>query len=502
MMGSAGTLISTFLYTNRQGIRTLKSRTVFLILFLLAFLLRLPFFFRDYIDRDESTFILLGQSWVDGHLPYTELWDLKPPLVYLFFAGLIALFGKSFVAIRFAGVLVVAITAFFTYAMGKQLYSAKAGVWAAVGTVCLLSLFGSLQGLMSEHLSMLFYMPGLYLLLQNRNPWNVLGSGLFMGMAVMTKLNLAFAAALPGLFLFYEGIVQNHPKKAFGNSVLFGIGLLFIISATCLPYALEGNFGLWWNSVVLAPLEYTEARRYSVFKLAPIVLVTATFFYVAFKRKWLSFKDPGIQLLSLAILGVVLSYIKGGRVNGHYLIQFHPLFLVLLALVADRAVPPLPSRWRPFLAAGLLLLPLESYKEYYDVTRYRVERGQFFNGEGFSVPAYLKQSGMDHHTILFLEYHIGYWLLDRKPPTKAATHPSNLCRDELYPFYGNPRKTSMEELAYIMDDLKPEIVVTRTGRRIFDKKEEAENQYMVAYLKNRYEVVALIDRAEIHRRLK
>lgn len=121
-----------------------------------------PLFFRDYVDRDESTFILMAQSWIDGHLPYTQLWDLKPPLVYLFFALIIYIFGKSFIAIRLVGALAVAIIAFFTYKIGKEVKSTLVGFWAAIGCVYLLSLFGSLQGVMSEHLSMLFYARPLY----------------------------------------------------------------------------------------------------------------------------------------------------------------------------------------------------------------------------------------------------------------------------------------------------------------------------------------------------
>lgn len=115
------------------------------------------FFFRDYIDRDESAFILMAQSRVDGYLPYTQLWDLKPPLVYLFFAVIIYIFGKSFIAIRLVGALAIAIIAFFTFKIGKEVKSTVVGYWAAISCVYLLSLFGSLQGVMSEHLSMLFY---------------------------------------------------------------------------------------------------------------------------------------------------------------------------------------------------------------------------------------------------------------------------------------------------------------------------------------------------------
>src|SRR5437899_2303518 len=38
-----------------------------------------PFFFTG-IDGDESTFILTAQSVLDGHLPYTDFWDIKPPV--------------------------------------------------------------------------------------------------------------------------------------------------------------------------------------------------------------------------------------------------------------------------------------------------------------------------------------------------------------------------------------------------------------------------------------
>jgi len=495
-------MFTKYLYSKQPDANGLKDRYVFMFLAVLAFIVRLPFFFRDYIDRDESTFILMAESWVSGHLPYTELWDLKPPLVYLLFAGVISIFGKSFIAIRTAGVLAVSITAFFTYLLGKQLGSRQMGLLTGVVCVYLLSLFGSLQGVMSEHLSMIFFMPGLYLLINQKNIWHVLFAGFFMGAAIMIKLNLAYAVALPALYLISQGIRNRRPLKGFAEAMVFGSGLLTVVFLCWLPFGIEGHSRLWWNSVILAPLEYTEARRYSLLKLAPIAVFTFLFFYIGFKTKWLPPRDQAVRLLSFAVIGVVLSFIQGGRVNGHYLIQFHPTFLVLAGIVLQRALPPLTAKWKSWGVLVFLLLPMESYKEYYDVVRYKIERGTFFNGEGFSVPAYLERNNMETTDVFFLEYHIGYWLLPANPPTRAATHPSNLCRDELFRFYDNPRETSMEELAYIMDTLRPEIVVTRYERRIFGEKEEEENQYMLNYLQTHYEVVALVDRAEIHRRLE
>ena len=98
----AGMFTKVFERLSRAG-----NGALFLIFLGGSFLIRFPFFFRDYVDRDESTFILMAQSLVDGHLPYTQLWDLKPPLLFLIFALPIWVFGKSMVAIRLMGLLAV-----------------------------------------------------------------------------------------------------------------------------------------------------------------------------------------------------------------------------------------------------------------------------------------------------------------------------------------------------------------------------------------------------------
>ena len=480
----------------------LKGRTVFLLIFSISFFLRFPFFFRDYIDRDESTFILMGQSWLEGNLPYTDLWDLKPPITFLVFASIIYVFGKSFVAIRLIGTLLVALTAFFTYKIGEEVHSKKIGFWASIATVVLLSLFGSLQGVMSEHICMAFFMPGLYLLIKHKKPHWLLFSGLLMGMAVMTKMNIAYAILFLGIFMLYDQLSKREWSKGIFNTVLYGFGILFIIALTIVPYYLMGNTELWYKSVIQAPLEYIGVRRYTFFELAPIYVVLAGFFILAWKKKLLEFDKVPVRYLIVAILGVLFAFYKGGRVNGHYLIQLHPILLILVVIVISKIEFLKRIKWRPYFLFLILLIPMESYLEYVNIIKNKIERGTFFNGEGISVPRYIQQNDLETENILFLGYHIGYWLLDVKPPTKSATHPSNICREELFPFYGNPRKTSMEELRYIMEKIKPKTVVVRKKRRVFDKKQIEENEYIDAYFLKHYRVHATVEKAEILQRLE
>lgn len=492
------TLINSILKNDTD----LKDRTVFLIISCLSLFIRLPFFFRDYIDRDESTFILMGQSWVEGHLPYTELWDLKPPITFLVFAGVIYVFGKSFIAIRLLGVLLVTSTAFFTYKIGQEAHSKKIGLWSALATVILLSLFGSLQGVMSEHICMAFFMPGLYLLVKYKKWGTTFLAGLLLGIAVMTKMNIAYALLFLGIFIFYEHYKNQHWTKAIGYASLYGLGILLIIALTLLPYYLQGDSELWVSSVFKAPMAYISARRYSMLKLAPTFVVLAGFFVFAWKKGLLNFKKTPVQYLFVAILGVLFAFYKGGRINGHYLIQLHPMLLLLVVMAFSESEFFKRIKWKPYFLFVLLLIPMETYLEYINIAQNKYERDTFFNGEGISVPKYIQDNDLETKNILFLGYHIGYWALDAKPPTKAATHPSNICRDELFPFHNNPRATSMEELRYIMETLQPKTIVTRKNRRVFDKKEIQQNEYIDAYLLKHYKVLATVEKAEILQRLE
>ena len=478
----------------------LSGKALLLILFFLSFFVRFPFFFRDYIDRDESTFILVGQALADGYLPYTFLWDLKPPIIFFLMAGLISVFGKSFIAIRFFGVIAVALTAFFTYKIGKEVFSRKIGLWCSLFTLLFLSLFGSLQGVMSEHVSMLFFMPGLFILIRYHHNRHVFLAGLLIGLAVMTKINLAYAALFIAVFILVEYGRKGSWTKGFTRSFSFGLAVVLIIFTTVLPYLLTDQLGVWWKSVVLAPLEYTRAEPFSPGKILPFVAIITAFFLVAWRKRKIDFRDPRVLLLFVALSGVCFSFIKGGKVNGHYLIQLYPILLLFVGGFVSRV--PFLSKWKiePILIGLVILLPFESYREYHAIYTYKQERGTYFNGEGVSVPQYLQNEGLHEKSVLFLEYHIGYWLLDKTPPTMAATHPSNLCREELFPFFENPRQTAMEELKYVLEELKPEIIVVRKNKRIFDKKEEEANAYTSRYIEDHYTLYSSVDNAEIFQR--
>jgi len=41
----------------------------------------------EVLDWDESTFILMAANSLDGHLPFVEMFDVKPPGIFVLLAG-------------------------------------------------------------------------------------------------------------------------------------------------------------------------------------------------------------------------------------------------------------------------------------------------------------------------------------------------------------------------------------------------------------------------------
>ncbi|MEM7484505.1 MAG: glycosyltransferase family 39 protein [Bacteroidota bacterium] len=443
----------------------------------------------------------MAQSWVDGHLPYTHLWDLKPPITFLSFAMIIYTFGKSFFAIRLFGTFLVAITALFTYGIATKSVSKKVSFWCAVFGVFLQSLFGSLQGVMSEHICTMFFVIGIYVLLTKHSPKWFFIAGLFFGLSVMSKLNMAYPLLTLGLFLSWKSIQEKQILYEFKRLFIMAIGFMALVIFTAIPYYLEGEISIWWQSVFEAPMAYSGSKYHSVLKPLPFVFVILMLLYAGYVFKIIDFKLRHVQIVVVIIVGILFSFIQAGKANGHYLIQLFPFILIPIGIAVDK-FPAIPRKFLGSVVLLLFLIPIESYLEYANIISNKLEKGTFYNGEGIDLPKYIETNNLETENIFFTEYHIGYWVLGEEPPTKAATHPSSIGREELFPYMKNPRETGMQELQYILDVLQPKIIVARKGKKIFDKKMIDFNTYIDDYLDKHYRLVKTIDKGLIYQRLE
>jgi hypothetical protein len=117
-----------------------RERVVVAALALLMLALRAAAFFRYRFDSDEPQHLHVAWGWTAGLVQYRDLFDNHAPLFHILSAPLLRAVGERSDALFFMRapmLLLFAVVLWATYLLGKRLYSARVGVWAAL----LLSLF-------------------------------------------------------------------------------------------------------------------------------------------------------------------------------------------------------------------------------------------------------------------------------------------------------------------------------------------------------------------------
>ena len=419
----------------------------------ICFLLRVPFYFVDTIDWDESTFILMGQSLLDGHLPYLELWDLKPPLAFTAYAGFIILFGQSIGGIRLAGTLCVFIVSWLVYLIGCQIDRPQTGIIAGVLYVAASSLILSGQATMTEHVALVPLVGALaWSILQPLSGGVLLVFGALLTVATMIRLNLAYVVVAVGLWLVYGKYKQ---RVSWAGILAYCGGSFGIIFLTFLPYLITGNGKIWWDSVVLAPLSYSSGASIGLQLLACLLYGCSIRFWQgkSFEQR------QSFSLLQVFLWGTVISILQGGSLFQHYYIQVFPFLTLTLILFWQRLSRKL-TRW--FLLGILVFwLALETEPIW---TQYRVvgdrllAKQPLVSGTGFEIADYLKQQNPPPKSVYLMKDHIAYWLADLQPLSKSTTHPSNISKEYLLPHIPGAETTTTDELARILAQ-KPELII-------------------------------------------
>jgi 4-amino-4-deoxy-L-arabinose transferase-like glycosyltransferase len=466
---------------------------LFVLLLLLALLTRLPFFFRDVINWDESTFILLGQSILDGHLPYVTLYDLKPPVLFAFFAAVIWVGGKSILAIRLAGMMCVWLVACFTCQIGRRLWNVRVGTVAGILYVIALAVIagGGGQATMSEVVAMVPLVGSLLVLLRAPSTtWSLLLAGSLIAVATLVRSNLVFVAIAVGIWVLWSR--RQRPAVEVAPQVLaYCIGVGLVVLLAFLPYWLADAGKAFWDAVFIAPIIYSSSQ------LGPFATITmqvknalgipsgpwflnsdsilgcgiwaaaAVGLFQAFseRRRDIGADGHGQRLCFTYTLAVGLSIAFGGAAYSHYLIQLLPFCCIYAASVYSRLADyPIRMRFGVPLATMVVALLLLPVARQYSVIVSRMRSGATLEyGPSYDIARILRPACLNGCSLYLLTDQLAYWLLNVTPPSRLAAHPANVVVDYAIRAADGPSATPESEMRQILQTapdyiVKPDVV--------------------------------------------
>ncbi|QQG40879.1 MAG: glycosyltransferase family 39 protein [Candidatus Levyibacteriota bacterium] len=201
------------------------------------FLLRLPSFIEPYWYGDEGIYQVIGIALNENRLLYKDIWDNKPPLLYIIYA----LFSSDQFSLRVLSFVFGILAVFTFYLISKKLLKAEKAVFLSVGFFALLFGLPLLEGNIAnaENFMLLPIILAGFLIYNytlNAKPYTLIIAGFFLSLAFLFKIVAIFDFAAFTLFLIY--IEKNSSKSI--NQIIKHLMLFF--AAFAVPLFLTAAF--------------------------------------------------------------------------------------------------------------------------------------------------------------------------------------------------------------------------------------------------------------------
>ena len=201
----------------------------------------------DMKGYDRAAMALLEQKPLSVHTVERYLFHplgsdtYHPPGYYYFLAGVYALAGHSYLAVRIAQALVDTLTCLFVYLLGKEAFGEVAGLLAAALAAVYPPLIFYTGVLLTESVSMFLLAGSAWLLLrcvrarQHSRYTFLIVAGLLLGLAIITRSVLLITVPLVLVWLLF--VAEHWP--GWGMAMRYALALLGPIALVIAPIAIR-----------------------------------------------------------------------------------------------------------------------------------------------------------------------------------------------------------------------------------------------------------------------
>jgi hypothetical protein len=325
------------------------------VVFLLNLILRIFYLRYDFLNGDEAVRALTALGLLDGGTLYIDVVTDKPPGATLFYAGVIAIFGRSMAAVHLVAWLWHFATSLVIFITGRCFYSTKAGVTAALVFIYFSATYHT-QDMMAANTEMLMALPyvaSFYVFMTARDrPLSLVLAGALTGMAVIFKQVGVFNMLFFAILEIASAVRQRSLKRPVWRLTLVATGFAIVAGVVITWLAATGAAEAFWRNAVQVAARYSGALprdlwlRFFLSRVSAYVLFNAALWGLAI---WVIIRKADAENtrrfdLTIALWGVIsLSGVfTSGRFFGHYFIQALPA----LSLLAGRGILMLMEQHR------------------------------------------------------------------------------------------------------------------------------------------------------------
>lgn len=393
---------------------------VFLCLFAFALIIRFHSFIPITLDRDEATYAVFADHLIHGAELYKDVQDIKPPGIFIIYAGIQLIVGKSLIAIRLMSILVVSSAAFFLFLFKRNLgLNLIPSLLTAIIYILMFNYFFGLSGNTELYFIWCFAL-GLLQFQKAKGIFGYLLSGLIIGVGFTIKQHAAFDFAALGLFFLISSLKRRLFWKNFLSMAMMVIGFALPYALVHLYFVWNGNWEYYHYVTYVAPTNY--AAKHNIVNMIRFNLTALLMYSPFFAMGALAFmhKDVDAKFKLLIVLLLCFDIIAinlTGKSFKHYLLQL----AIPVSLIAGEA-------YRVSFFKHLFHRPVFQKAAFVLVIFYTVVLGVVYHNYRFDsareLVAFFDGRIKAEDTLFAADSPaILYWYYDKKSPTKYI-HPT------------------------------------------------------------------------------
>ena len=331
---------------------------LFVLMFFLILVLRIPALYHTIIDIDEAAFAEFANKWLGGAVPYVGVYDNKPILTYFFYYIIFYFFGiNNLFAVHVATIFLIFVSAIVIYWFVKKIVGIHEAIAATFFFIFLMHTYEPKY--IATNTETLYTLPVLlafilyYLVLwEKKNFLFAVLSGICVGISFLINYKSGVILAAFGIFGIYLLFMPSDKKDELLRQItILGsmcIGFLIPVCIAILYFYHKGALNEFINLGFLYNFKYIQSGMVTVPYLKAIarfvlfVLCSLPLWIIIVKqlsvRKRKPKTDKIILLLLIWLTLSIFAVMLGWRAYGHYFIQL-ALPLSLLAGLSMRHVP-------------------------------------------------------------------------------------------------------------------------------------------------------------------
>ena len=503
--------VQTRFYDRFAAVATRDSLAL-LLLCLLPILLYIPAMGSPF-ERDEGAYATIAQGLLDGKVPYRDLFDNKPPLVYGWYALSFSVFGESVWAPRLVAAALLSLTTLAVFGQAKLVMPrgvafTAAAVFAVSTGLPWVALHANTEAYMLLPLvtSLIAFTMGI----RSGRLWWFVACGALGGLAVMTKqVAMWNVLALAVVAASWRPQDPGRLRERLAPALCVLGGAIASIVAVMAPFIYNGSAGdflyatfayNWMYVGAVSMVERMLNASYGLLLffgiLAPVIVAAL----LGLAALWKERRRPAYYALAAWAIGSGVGVATGGRFFPHYFLHLLPALAILSAVVFYDGWQRrrLMTVSKPILAVavGLVVISAATNGVLYAFPRqaeHAVAQNVYHQKEweknSEHLAAYIEERTEPGDTIFNLgrEAQI-YFYADRQPPGRY-----------FYDWAVNYDERNLATVIADLEEARPKYIVDSALMPLFEDYDESHPPQLMEFIEGNYDYVGRIYFADVYR---